>query len=675
MTRPAVLVFATLAVLVAAFASLPTVAAERLPLTYSSVSISPDGRNVVAIEAGGGVEADKPAPAPTPEHLMIYPVGGGKPLAVALPCAAKPRCSPSSPTWSPDGSTIAFILRDPSEKTRDLYTVDAGASHLHRVLAFNGTLVRARYTRDGHAIALLATPNARKEVGATQAGIRIAGEIGTTNDEQRIAVVGLDGTVRMLSPADLYVYEFDEASNGFVGTAAPGNGDNNWWIARLYHFDAKTGAARELYKPSSIQQQIAAPHVSRDGKLLAFIAGIMSDFGSTGGDVYVYRLDDQAGLAIDITPKMPASATSLFWDCSRDQLYFTELQGDRSGVAALDFPFLEPFPRGGPRILRPFVTPPKALWLDSTPVREVSASCTGSLAGVRENYEIPPEIVTAASPPNGNIASWKELTRGNAGMPPEGRAQSLSWRNDGFTVAGWLLGPRSLEAGKKFPLIVDVHGGPSGAYSPRFIGRGTTRALLRRGYFVFFPNPRGSFGQGEAFTLANVKDFGGGDFRDIMSGVDAVERVAPIDDARLGIMGGSYGGYMTMWAVTQTNRFKAGVSGAGLSNWQSYYGENGIDEWMIPFFGASVYDDPAVYAKSSPINFIKNVKTPTFAYVGELDVEVPASQSLEFWHALETLGVPTSLVIYPGEGHHLRTPANVRDAERRTVEWFDKYLK
>ena len=321
------------------------------------------------------------------------------------------------------------------------------------------------------------------------------------------------------------------------------------------------------------------------------------------------------------------------------------------------------------------MTPPKPLWLDTTPVREVSASCTGTLAGVRENYEIPPEIVTAAAPPNGSIASWKELTHANAVMPPEGRAQSLSWTDDGFAVAGRLLGPRSLEPGKKYPLIVDVHGGPSAAYSPRFIGRGTTRALLRRGYFVFFPNPRGSFGQGEAFTLANVKDFGGGDFRDIMSGVDAVEKVAPIDDARLGIMGGSYGGYMTMWAVTQTNRFKAGVSGAGLSNWQSYYGENGIDEWMIPFFGASVYDDPAVYAKSSPINFIKNVKTPTFAYVGELDVEVPAPQSLEFWHALETLGVPTSLVIYPGEGHHLRTPANVRDVERRTLEWFDKYLK
>lgn len=667
----------------AAFALASAAPAARLPVGYSSVSISPDGRNVVAIESGGGVEAGKPTH--TQDRLVIYSVAGGRPLLVSLPCARgargerstdqQARCTPSSPAWSPDGSTVAFILRDTAEKTRDLYLVDADARHLRRILAFSGTLGRARFTRDGRAIALLATANARKEVGATQAGIRTAGEIGTTNDVQRIATVSLAGTLHFASPADLYVYEFDEAGDGFVGTGAHGNGDNNWWVARLYHFDPKTATARELYKPASIQQQIASPQVSRDGKLLAFVGGIMSDFGSTGGDIYVYRLDDTSGRAIDVTPNIPASATALAWDCDRDRLFFTELQGDRSGIATIDFPFLEPAPRGGPPILRPFVTQPKALWLDATPLREVSASCNGALTGVRENYELPAEIVTAAVSPSGTIAAWKQLTDGNAGIPPEARAQGVNWTDDGLTVTGWLLSPRRVEAGKKYPLIVDVHGGPSAATTPRFVGRGTVRSLLRRGYFVFFPNPRGSFGQGEAFTLANVKDFGGGDFRDIMSGVDALEKIAPVDDARLGIMGGSYGGYMTMWAVTQTNRFKAAVSAAGFSNWQSYYGENGIDEWMIPFFGASVYDDPAVYAKSSPIDFVKNVKTPTFAYVGELDVEVPAPQSLEFWHALQTLGVPTSLVVYPGEGHHLRSPAHVRDAEKRTLDWFDKYLK
>jgi dipeptidyl aminopeptidase/acylaminoacyl peptidase len=116
------------------------------------------------------------------------------------------------------------------------------------------------------------------------------------------------------------------------------------------------------------------------------------------------------------------------------------------------------------------------------------------------------------------------------------------------------------------------------------------------------------------------------------------------------------------------------VAGAGIANWISYYGQNGIDEWMIPFYGASAYDDPAIYNAESPINFIKNAKTPTFIFVGERDVEVPAPQSLEFFHALRALNVPTSLVIYPGEGHGIRKPDHVQDLNRRIIAWFDKYL-
>jgi dipeptidyl aminopeptidase/acylaminoacyl peptidase len=199
--------------------------------------------------------------------------------------------------------------------------------------------------------------------------------------------------------------------------------------------------------------------------------------------------------------------------------------------------------------------------------------------------------------------------------------------------------------------------------------------MLARGWAVFRPNPRGSFGQGERFTAANVRDFGYGDLRDILAGIDAAERAAPIEDARLGLTGHSYGGFMTMWAVTQTTRFKAAVAGAGISNWQSYYGENGIDGWMIPYFGASVYADPAVYARSSAINYIKHVRTPTFAYVGEHDIECPAPQTQEFWHALNSLGIPTAVMIYPGEGHALREPAHAVDALERTLAWFDEHLR
>ena len=151
-------------------------------------------------------------------------------------------------------------------------------------------------------------------------------------------------------------------------------------------------------------------------------------------------------------------------------------------------------------------------------------------------------------------------------------------------------------------------------------------------------------------------------------------KAAPIDPNRTGIIGWSYGGYMTMWAVTQTTRFKAAVAGAGIVNWQSYYGQNKIDTWMLPFFGASVYDKPEAYSRSSPITFIKNTKTPTLVLHGDRDSEVPTPQGYEFWHALKALGVPTELVIYPGEGHAIAKPEHQRDIEQRMLGWFDRYV-
>ena len=245
-----------------------------------------------------------------------------------------------------------------------------------------------------------------------------------------------------------------------------------------------------------------------------------------------------------------------------------------------------------------------------------------------------------------------------------------------MTVQGWLVFPRDYDAARRYPMVVLVHGGPAGAHRPSWPDTFfDTTVLSHQGYFVFFPNPRGSFGQGEAFTQANVKDFGYGDLRDILAGVDEIVKTLPVDNQRIGVTGWSYGGFMTMWAVTQTQRFRAAVAGAGIANWQSYYGQNGIDQWMIPYFGASVYDDPGVYAKSSPINFIKNAKTPTLILVGDRDIECPAPQSYEFWHALKTCGVKTQFIIYPNEGHLIAQPDHRRDIVKRMVAWFNEHLK
>ena len=542
--------------------------------------------------------------------------------------------------------------------------VQADGTGLVRLLEFDGTLQGLRYGPDG-TLAVLATAGAHKEPGATQAAAKMTGEIGVAEDEQRIATIR-DNALRYESPADLYVYEYDwrpdPAQPGharYAATAAHGNGDNNWWVAKLYRIEA--GQAELLYAPPQ-RQQLADPVVSPDGRTLAFIGGIMSDFGSTGGDAFRLALDTAPAhppVLQNLVPNIRASVTALTWSCG-DGLTANALAGSKAEVLAL----------GGADAQR-------VLWSGEETVAtqrgHYGVSCGGTtMAAIHQGFTRAPELEVHGQ--NG----WHDLTRANLGQSVPATARSITWRDDQFDVQGWLLSPKGAPDdvnGAKGPMIVSVHGGPSAANIPNYLtAHGEELFLLAAGYRVFLPNPRGSFGQGEAFTAANVRDFGHGDLRDVLTGIDAVERTVPVDDHRLGLTGYSYGGYMTMWTVTQTNRFRAAVAGAGISDWQSYYGENGIDQWMIPFFGASVYDDPAIYAKSSPISFIRQVRTPTFEFVGDADVECPMPQTQEFYHALHTLGVPTEFVVYAGQGHGLRDPKDQADARRRTLAWFARYL-
>jgi len=275
----------------------------------------------------------------------------------------------------------------------------------------------------------------------------------------------------------------------------------------------------------------------------------------------------------------------------------------------------------------------------------------------------------------GRLKDMHPITHENDGLVANTDARSISYTNEGLTLQGWLLAPKNLQPGKTYALAVYVHGGPAHFQEARFHLDDDWHDIVEHGYFLFVPNPRGSFGQGEAFTRANIMDLGGGDLRDILAGVDAVEKIAPIDDKRLAIFGHSYGGFMVAWAVTQTDRFKAAAASTTLANWLSDYAQEGINRWMAPYFrGITPYERPDLYDRISPVRFIKQVKTPTFIYNGGSDLEAPPAQAIEFWKALKAMGVPTSLVIYPGEGHKLSNSANELDSTARTVAWFEKYV-
>ncbi len=621
--------------------------------SFNQVALSPNGKRVAWVEALRGKSG-----ADSGNSAIFVRALDGKTPARKVTASASPRAE-SDIAWSPDSSRIAFLSDAAKPGQSQLYLQSAPGGPAKRLTNVKGFLASPKFSSDGKTIAILFTENATRAAGPLVAETPETGEIKDAFFEQRLALIDVaTGKLRQISPADSYVYEFDWSPDNLhlVVTSALGNGDNNWWIAELSVIDATTGLMKSIYKPSL---QINFPGWSPDGKSIVFIEGLMSDFGAVGGDIFVIPAD--GGNPKNLTPDRKSSASSLAWTGDGKVIAGEYVQGNSALI-----------------LLDPATAQISSLYNGADHISmgtwgpSISISADGRIsAAVRSSFSAAPEVWAGAT------GNWKQITQTNKGISPAwGEAKSVNWKSDAYNVQGWLIYPANFDPSKKYPLIVQVHGGPSAAVLSSWPGNGDiAMALAASGYFVLQPNPRGSFGNGEAFTRANVRDFGYGDLRDILSGVDEASKVAPIDSNRVGITGWSYGGYMTMFAVTQTNRFKAAMAGAGIANLQSYYGQNKIDQWMIPFFGKSVYDDPEIYAKSSPISFIKKTKTPTLVIVGDSDGECPTPQSYEFWHALKTLGVETQLVVYEHEGHHFAKPEHLSDRIRRTVAWFDAHLR
>jgi dipeptidyl aminopeptidase/acylaminoacyl peptidase len=612
--------------------------------SYSGVAISSRGNAVAWEEAttAGGLTH------PVRETALFIRNGSNPPVRLT---AGDPKSyyDESNPVWSPDGSRVAF-LSNALRSQQQIFIASSDGSGVRRLTNLTGAAQSLRWSPDGRYLAMLYIAHPHRSAGALAAGARQVGVIGSVVDEQRLTIVDAStGTLRALTPADAYVYEYGWApdSNRIAYTYAYGSGDNNWWVARLAIASVQ-GGSRDLLRPGF---QINDPEWSPDGRIIAVIGGLMSDFGSVGGDVYL--VNAATGKVRDVAPGMALSASAIRWTGNARMLMLAHELGS-----------LELFR------LNASTGAISPIGFRGETLSSLSATPDGSgVAFVRTSFGRSTEVWAGAP------RSPRQITDGNAYAPRFwSKAISMRWRDGAYRPQGWLIYPANFDSHKRYPLVMIVHGGPSAeslpSHSSTFVA-----GLTSHGYFVFEPNPRGSFGQGEAYARANVKDFGYGDWHDDLAGIDAAIATGHVDPNRLGLFGWSYGGYMAMWGETQTSRFKAIVAGAGVVNWQSYYGQNDIDEWMIPFFGASVYEDPGVYARSSPITFITHSHTPVLVLQGERDEEVPAPQAFEFYHAMKTLGVPSQLVVYADEGHAPRKPANQIDVLVRMVAWFDRYLR
>jgi dipeptidyl aminopeptidase/acylaminoacyl peptidase len=641
------------------------------------VSLSPDGQMIAwAVDGQTGIEIQV-APTADPSHSRRLTAGTGA------------ACTEEDLAWSPDSQSLAFTsdCNAPSNSSDqlDIYLINPaspGAS-ARRLTHLHGGVTSLAFSPDGLHIACLYIEGATRPAGALAPMKPPAGVIGVEGLEiQRVATIETaSGEFRQVTPAKLHVYEYDWAprSRQLAYVAAPPPGENNWWVAQLYTQSLADGQPRAILDPEHTPGplhglQIAVPRWSPSGDQIAFIGGLMSDQGATGGDIYL--ISASGGEPKDITPNADKTAVWIHWlklppvhvgpllpggSAYHDCLLVSWVKSGQVDLGNLDTV-------NG--VSKSYQTVPASV-SDGRMEQSLSLDQHSNLAYIKSSFAEAPEVYLGdLSAPGHPVTHYNDDFK-----PLWGKSTSMEWTSDKFPVQGWLLYPAHYDPGKKYPLIVSVHGGPSSAVLPRWPDLGYNPiAFSALDYFVLMPNPRGSYGEGEGFTQANRKDFGYGDLRDILAGVDTVSAKFPIDQQRIGLTGWSYGGFMTMFAVTQTQRFHAAVAGAGIANWQSYYGENSIDQWMTPFFGDSVYENPAVYAKSSAIDFIRNVKTPTLVVVGDRDGECPAPQSFEFWHALRAEHVPTELVVYPDEGHRFNSPQHRRDVLARALAWFEQYM-
>jgi dipeptidyl aminopeptidase/acylaminoacyl peptidase len=426
--------------------------------------------------------------------------------------------------------------------------------------------------------------------------------------------------------------------------------------------DLSTGDIRDLVTRPGLD---AGPRFSPDGQWIAFVASEPRDAWVGNVYLHVVRLDGTGlrNVSESFDERIGGFGVGVHrWSADGQWLYYPAGQGVARRLFRLEVSTGRYQPVSSHDQMRV--------------VHSFGLSSEGSaLALALSDPATPAEVyrldVTAST--------LEKLTAVNAAFAGTAPAtELLRYRSkDGLDLEGLVVKPKDYQEGQRYPLLVVIHGGPSGVFSYGFTprrGAYPLHAFAEQGYVLFLPNPRGSGSYGQRFRRANFKDWGYGDYRDIMRGVDRLVRQGVADPERLGVMGWSYGGYMTSWIVSQTDRFQAASMGAGLSNLVSMYGTTDIPEFMASHFGGRPWEDMREYLRHSAINFVGNAKTPTLIQHGGEDRRVPLSQGEEFYRALKKVGVPVEMVVYPRQPHGIREPKLLQDAMERNLNWFNKWL-
>jgi dipeptidyl aminopeptidase/acylaminoacyl peptidase len=613
--------------------------------------IAPDGTRVAYTVSEIKTEKDKEWKTTT--QVWVVPTSGG-PDSVARQFTRGDK-SATAPEWSPDGTMLAFLSDREKDGERQVWMIRANGGESWSVTSHKGGISSFRFSPDGKQLVLLATDQPNKE------------------EEERKKVkddtIEIDRNIKM---AHLWLFNIEKKEEKRITEGDFTVSDPQWspdgtqityttrptpkaddvglsdvWVMNI--------ATKEKKKLEDTPAPSDNARWSPDGKWIAYTGS--KDVNDGVETTYLYVIPATGGAPKQLSAKFDLNVGSPVWSRDGKSLYFSSNILQSNEIFSAD--------------------------AETGTVTQVSK--TGSSINLTEISRDGNTVVGTTSQPNRPAEVYKStrqfaqptpLTSHNRWFSDYALAETeiVKWKSkDGMEIEGLLTKPVGYTEGSKVPLLLNPHGGPTGASINSF--NGAVQVLAANGFAVLQPNFRGSTGKGLAFAQANKNTWGKGDYEDCMTGVDAMIARGLADQDRLGAFGWSYGGYMTFWILTQTDRFKAVSPGAGLTNIYSMYSQNDIQRYLRWFYSDKApWDAYDLYWDRSPMKYVNNVKTPTMIMHGQVDIRVPLAQAQEFYMALKERKVPVEFVVYPREGHGFTEPRHQMDRVQRYVKFFAKYL-